>query len=593
MLSTSHARGALALALAALLALAACDQDPVGSVDQGRKDQTTLDAGSDTVQPDLPAPDTRPPDQRPPDQAAPDLRPSDQRPPDVQPPDHAVPDRPAPDLQPPDLQQPDQAIPDLLQPDQPVPDLQQPDQLVPDLLQPDLLPPDQAVPDLPAPTCTDALHNGDETDVDCGGASCPKCADNKQCKVAGDCINGVCHGGICQPPGLTIKAGQTVYFEDLAARAQVSAITGAVITVVQASVKGTLKAGDEVLLINMQGTVKDAASVGNYELLEIKSISGVDVTLTATPTKAYGAGGANTSLAGHKVFLVQVPRHGTLSIEGTLAARPWTGTTAGLGLVLLRATVKLVLAAGGKISASDAGYRSAGYTCNGVTGRAGESLAPMVTGNTGKCSHPAPTNKPNFGGGGGGLSNCNVYSCATQLIGAGGAGASYATAGVAGKANGSKQKGGLPGLLYGQTSLQRLYLGSGGGAGAGGYSGPGSGTSGGHGGGLIYLMGPTLQVAGSITANGKIGGINGSCSITHGSGSGGGGSGGSIYLRGKAVTLPAAKTVTALGAAGGCKGGGSGGAGRVRVDYNTLNGAAYPNGTAALTSPSAYLAEHK
>jgi formylglycine-generating enzyme required for sulfatase activity len=41
-------------------------------------------------------------------------------------------------------------------------------------------------------TCTDALKNGDETDVDCGGSLCAPCADTKPCALARDCESGVC-----------------------------------------------------------------------------------------------------------------------------------------------------------------------------------------------------------------------------------------------------------------------------------------------------------------------------------------------------------------------------------------------------------------
>lgn len=48
-----------------------------------------------------------------------------------------------------------------------------------------------------APTCTDTVKNGTETDVDCGGA-CPKCAAGKMCKVDSDCVGGTkCVAGIC------------------------------------------------------------------------------------------------------------------------------------------------------------------------------------------------------------------------------------------------------------------------------------------------------------------------------------------------------------------------------------------------------------
>ncbi len=53
-----------------------------------------------------------------------------------------------------------------------------------------------------APTCTDAMKNGSETDVDCGG-TCGKCADTKVCAVASDCLSGVCSSKQCAAPSCT------------------------------------------------------------------------------------------------------------------------------------------------------------------------------------------------------------------------------------------------------------------------------------------------------------------------------------------------------------------------------------------------------
>ncbi len=49
-------------------------------------------------------------------------------------------------------------------------------------------------------TCTDGKKNGKETDVDCGGPTCPPCADEKTCKNGTDCSSGVCAFGFCQAP---------------------------------------------------------------------------------------------------------------------------------------------------------------------------------------------------------------------------------------------------------------------------------------------------------------------------------------------------------------------------------------------------------
>ena len=53
-------------------------------------------------------------------------------------------------------------------------------------------------PPPPAPaTCTDAIKNGTEADVDCGGSCATKCAEGKGCAAAADCTTSVCSGGKC------------------------------------------------------------------------------------------------------------------------------------------------------------------------------------------------------------------------------------------------------------------------------------------------------------------------------------------------------------------------------------------------------------
>jgi hypothetical protein len=58
-----------------------------------------------------------------------------------------------------------------------------------------------------APTCSDGIKNGTETDVDCGGGTCPPCAVGKMCAVGTDCQSGICSGGTCQPAGPTCTDG--------------------------------------------------------------------------------------------------------------------------------------------------------------------------------------------------------------------------------------------------------------------------------------------------------------------------------------------------------------------------------------------------
>ena len=51
-----------------------------------------------------------------------------------------------------------------------------------------------------AGTCDDTILNNmqlGETDVDCGGNTCPKCKFNKTCSINADCVGGVCTGNKC------------------------------------------------------------------------------------------------------------------------------------------------------------------------------------------------------------------------------------------------------------------------------------------------------------------------------------------------------------------------------------------------------------
>jgi hypothetical protein len=46
-------------------------------------------------------------------------------------------------------------------------------------------------------SCSDGFHNGDETDVDCGGVTCGPCPTNGGCSQNSDCQSSVCTGNIC------------------------------------------------------------------------------------------------------------------------------------------------------------------------------------------------------------------------------------------------------------------------------------------------------------------------------------------------------------------------------------------------------------
>jgi hypothetical protein len=60
-----------------------------------------------------------------------------------------------------------------------------------------------------APMCNDNVQNGQETDIDCGGPICAKCAPTNHCRAPLDCTSKVCKPGppgtpdVCQAPSCT------------------------------------------------------------------------------------------------------------------------------------------------------------------------------------------------------------------------------------------------------------------------------------------------------------------------------------------------------------------------------------------------------
>ena len=65
----------------------------------------------------------------------------------------------------------------------------------------------RCAPPVMMPNCFDGLLNGAETDVDCGGAQCGKCANGQRCKVANDCTSANCAAGRCAPMAMKKDTG--------------------------------------------------------------------------------------------------------------------------------------------------------------------------------------------------------------------------------------------------------------------------------------------------------------------------------------------------------------------------------------------------
>lgn len=293
-----------------------------------------------------------------------------------------------------------------------------------------------------------------------------------------------------------------------------------------------LKAGDELLLINLQGVSANRyGNTGRYEFLHVASVGGALINFTTTKIGYYGeVGNFDTNIgigAGQqRVILVRVPNYENVTVNGTLTGSPWDGLKHGLVVFRVRGNLVGV----GTISMSARGYRAE----NDSDSDCGESY----DGPGGPCLGAGASGgrQPHKRAGGGG----------------------YGT-------NGATMDG-AGGIAYGDAPLAKIYPGS-----AGGDSMIDTGVnSGGHGGGIVYILASTINFAGKITSDGgsRSGGVAGS------------GAGGSIRL--EAYNIPQL-TVSAIGGPGDITMHAAGGDGRIAIYYWNLNGSAY------VDSPAAYL----
>jgi len=62
------------------------------------------------------------------------------------------------------------------------------------------------------PTCTDTTQNSDESDIDCGGWCGGTCMNNQKCKINSDCASGYCTTGLCQDAARVLLASGGAVF---------------------------------------------------------------------------------------------------------------------------------------------------------------------------------------------------------------------------------------------------------------------------------------------------------------------------------------------------------------------------------------------
>jgi gliding motility-associated-like protein len=349
--------------------------------------------------------------------------------------------------------------------------------------------------------------------------------------------------------------------------------------------------GDKVLVIQMTGETIDSSgsfktrenrsrqfiwNTGKFEVLQ------VDEVVKAADTTVYFTDDfSNVYDNGEKIQLVRMIEGATVSVNGTLDARPWDGSTGGIVAVIGIDTVRLEN--NSQIDASGRGFRGGAvpaeiypddkcrqdidsdikdtlYFRPSETGRSGFKGEGIIT-----AGWPY-TRGRGFAINGGGAGN--------GLFAGGGGGSNYFPAGDGGQQSAYcispfSVKGGYGGYgcfeLYNNPVKPRVIFGGGGGS--GNYKSGSTPSKGGNGGGIIMIVTGTL-VSGtnvSILSNGEIA----FPSTTTGSGAGGG-AGGAILID-AATFQGAAFAVKVLGGNGSstslsapwCNGAGGGGSGGV------------------------------
>ncbi len=287
-----------------------------------------------------------------------------------------------------------------------------------------------------------------------------------------------------------------------------------------ASTLGFLE-GDKVLVIQMKGATITTGNIsdfgiitslnnaGNFEFRNIESIVGPIITFESDLCESY-------EISGH-VQLVKVPVYSDVTISGALTAEAWNGSSG--GVLAIEATNSITF--NSDIINSGLGF-TGGDVYTGSFGCGDSNWATTSSGKKGEGIAEAPMgqegNRAPLANGGGGSNTGNP--------GAGGGGN-----GGAGGRGGNEWYGSCPlNVSFGLGGYNidyagyRAFLGGGGG---GGYRDNNlNATAGSNGGGITFVISPTINGNGhTIDASGAdvIGNSDSE-------GAGGGGAGGCVYL---------------------------------------------------------------
>ena len=296
--------------------------------------------------------------------------------------------------------------------------------------------------------------------------------------------------------------------------------------------------GQRVMIIQMKGAEIDATNsaafgnindykgCGNYEIDEIKSITGSVIEFKYALIRSYEVGGS--------VQLISLEEYSDAIVSAPLTAQAWDGSTGG---VLLLKTNTLTL--NDSITVKGKGFRGALYENDNAAQACYNNGVGATVYSCGTVNCGAPKGEGigssglNYGrgkngNGGGGGNDHNT---------GGGGGSNYGSGGFGGRRSNetaSQCHGPSPGVGGGSLTYSagnnKIFMGGGGGAGDGNNN---QGRGGANGGGIVILMCNTL------TGNNKKINANGNpvdsvvtfnCCYAQSDGSGGGGGAGTVLL---------------------------------------------------------------
>lgn len=285
--------------------------------------------------------------------------------------------------------------------------------------------------------------------------------------------------------------------------------------------------GQIILIHQSRGT-----GAGTWQRNKIAGYTAGTITLESALNATY--------ISGAQVRVLKQYTDVTVNLGFTYTAKAWDGTVGGILSFLASGTVTVT----GSTSASQKGFR--GGAANGTgEGTAGASIT---------YSEPPAGYFPGNNGNGGGVGQATNTSSGAG----GGNGTPGSIGGIVGGSTwyGFTVSNAQGGVVAGTADLTTMVFGGGGG-GSSGYE------SGGTGGGIVFLIGTTVTITGSITSTGG--------STVHATNSAGAGAGGSVLVKAQTATLGAV-LITASGgttSTGSATTGGVGGVGRIHLDYYT------------------------